>query len=245
VNSIIMFNKIGCWTAARLSRMLKIPKTRRLHKKRYRTCINWGVAVPEEFNGIKFDKIFNHPDNVKICLTKDKCHEIFERANVRTPRIYKDADQIRRFPVIVRKRSHHGGNGLAICRNINEAKAAFFNLSPAYSIDLIESTKEFRVHVINGAAVRVQIKRADNDRAHKIIRSGIKGWTLVGCANGMKNEVLKDIAVRAVKSLNLDFGGVDIIKGTNNKYYVLEVNTAPSLGDYTIGLYVEEMRKII
>lgn len=40
---------------------------------------------------------------------------------------------------------------------------------------------------------------------------------------------LKTIASDAVKALDLDFGAVDVLLGADQRYYVLEVNTAPGV----------------
>jgi glutathione synthase/RimK-type ligase-like ATP-grasp enzyme len=42
---------------------------------------------------------------------------------------------------------------------------------------------------------------------------------------------VENLAVEAVDAMNLDFGAVDIIMDTDNNVFVLEVNSAPGLGN--------------
>jgi D-alanine-D-alanine ligase-like ATP-grasp enzyme len=53
-------------------------------------------------------------------------------------------------------------------------------------------------------------------------------------------QELKDIAIGSVNILGLNFGAVDVIYNEKeNKYYVLEVNTAPGLSGTTLEKYVD------
>jgi hypothetical protein len=58
------------------------------------------------------------------------------------------------------------------------------------------------------------------------------------CSNKVKLE-----ALRAVLALNLDFGAVDVIYNQHrDRAYVLEVNTAPGIAEYTTNVYAEHLR---
>lgn len=49
-------------------------------------------------------------------------------------------------------------------------------------------------------------------------------------------QEVKDLGCRAVDTLGLDFGAVDIIEGMDGRFYVLEVNTAPGVQDRRQGI---------
>ena len=107
--------------------------------------------------------------------------------------------------------------------------------------------REFRVHVAFGKVINYQEKRrkigVKND---PYVRSEENGW--VFCR---KNVVLPDCvgkeAIKAVKALGLDFGGVDMLYDEyQDKPMILEVNTAPGL-DYHYGIeaYTEAFKERI
>jgi D-alanine-D-alanine ligase-like ATP-grasp enzyme len=69
----------------------------------------------------------------------------------------------------------------------------------------------------------------------------------VFCRDGVVvSDDLKSIAIQAINALSLDFGAVDIIYNQHeNKYYVLEINTAPALAGTTLDSYVSAITKLL
>ena len=63
----------------------------------------------------------------------------------------------------------------------------------------------------------------------RIVRSNKRGWKFVGQKPANVPNNVKETAFKAVKSLGLDFGAVDIAVNLGNTPYVLEVNSAPGL----------------
>jgi D-alanine-D-alanine ligase-like ATP-grasp enzyme len=54
------------------------------------------------------------------------------------------------------------------------------------------------------------------------------------------------MACDAIINLGLDFGAVDIIYNEkNNRWVVLEVNTAPGLSGETLNRYVEMIKELV
>jgi len=102
--------------------------------------------------------------------------------------------------------------------------------APLY-VTYIPKKEEYRVHVVNGVAIDVQMKRRSSevplDQINWRIRSYDNGF--VFCREDITvSSKLTDAALRAVTACGLDFGAVDIVYNQKrDKYYVLEVNTAP------------------
>ena len=60
------------------------------------------------------------------------------------------------------------------------------------------------------------------------------------------SPVASEEAVKAVESLSLDFGAVDLIyNAREDKYYVLECNSAPGLSGSTLDGYAERFREYL
>ena len=100
--------------------------------------------------------------------------------------------------------------------------------------------KEWRVHVFQGRCILTQLKMRrsgfrDDGRYTSLVRNTQTGWVYsVNFDQTDHNQIgrVRGAAVQAIAALGLDFGAVDIIqKDSDNSVYVLEVNTAPGLGE--------------
>jgi len=137
----------------------------------------------------------------------------------------------------------HSGDGIVIL-----TKEVDFVDAPLYTV-YKKKRSEYRVHVFSGEVIDVTEKKREVDvernQFENFIRSHKNGW--VFCREGITvSEDLKAIAIQAVNALSLDFGAVDIIYNQHeNKYYVLEINTAPALAGTTLDSYVNAITKLL
>lgn len=105
---------------------------------------------------------------------------------------------------------------------------------------------EYRVHVFNDEVIDVTWKRKKKGaEIDTKIRNFKNGW--VYCREGIKiTENLLSTARDAISVLNLHFGAVDLIwNEKEDKYYVLEVNTAPGLVETSLNNYVKYIHEAI
>lgn len=103
----------------------------------------------------------------------------------------------------------------------------------------VANSGEYRVHVFDGDVILYQKKsrRVDDDGnivtaegEEADVRNLASNW-VYRTGNLRRLERVEQLAIDAISALNLDFGAVDIIKDINGDVYVLEVNTAPGLGN--------------
>jgi glutathione synthase/RimK-type ligase-like ATP-grasp enzyme len=119
------------------------------------------------------------------------------------------------------------GSGISILRTGDAVPNA-----PLY-VRYVKKTHEYRVHVVGGNVVFVQQKRKRSGVEVKddgLIRNHDRGW--VFCENEVDepSDELKAECVRAVGTLGLDFGAVDVIVNKQTgEPVILEVNTAPGI----------------
>lgn len=103
--------------------------------------------------------------------------------------------------------------------------------APLYT-KFIPSTREYRVHVVNGRAINV--RRKSDDDFYNVTHYP---------------QDVADQAVAATRAVGLDFAGVDVLWDGASTYYgqawVLETNTAPGIGGITVGLYANALRGLI
>jgi len=134
------------------------------------------------------------------------------------------------LPVIVRADRHAQGRSLFFCETNEQVEQAVIKLKAKnkdyYISEYIAKEAEYRVFVAQGRVVWVTKKTPANpaDIAWNVAQGGrfdnvrFSDWPLKACR----------IAMMTVEAVGLDFGGVDVMQ-KGKDFYVLEVNSAPSM----------------
>ncbi len=133
----------------------------------------------------------------------------------------------------------HSGAGIIIVEPGEDLPEA-----PLYT-RYVNKVREYRVHATKLDVVDTQQKIRDPAQVPKSwkIRSHDNGFIFK--RNGIALSVARDeLAVKAVQTLGLDFGAVDIIEDKVGQFYVLEVNTAPGLEGQTIVAYQQALSEL-
>lgn len=152
--------------------------------------------------------------------------------------------------VVVRKKLNgHSGEGIEIHTADDGGAGDAFPEAPLYT-KYIPKTQEYRLHVFQGEVFFTQRKARKKEIPDEEIN-----WKVRNHANGFifaHNEGVelpgeaRNNAILAVAALGLDFGAVDMIYNKKqDKYYVLEVNTACGLEGETLNKYVEQFKKYL
>jgi hypothetical protein len=127
------------------------------------------------------------------------------------------------------------GRGITICTKETLVPA------PLYT-EYIPKKKEFRVHVLQGKVIDVAEKRKRKGHPFERdtqVRNTANGY--VFCRGDLvEPDNLRDLAVAAVRSLNRQYGAVDIVwNEKRNQCYVLEVNSRPGMEGTTVEKYAD------
>jgi hypothetical protein len=140
------------------------------------------------------------------------------------------------YPVFGRKNSHSGGEDIKLYLQ----KKDFEYKGPSdYYVRFIPSVAEYRVWVFRQEALAFYDKVLARPELCGFGwgRNEKNGFVFKFNETLARDNGLKNLAIKAVAALDLDFGAVDIIKGEDNELYVLEVNTAPGAnGHKAVGL---------
>lgn len=222
------------------------------------TVLNYGRSdVPVWFDPA-IHKFINHPDAVKKCIDKRLTLSLLTEAGISCLDSTVNKEEAQGWldngdSVIVRHIVNgKQGKGVELVR----PRGVPLPHAPLYT-KFYDKTHEFRVHVVNGVAVDyVQKKMWGKKRREKeglkevdmLTRNRKKGWVFAHkdlLQDGQ--DQIKDIAVRAVQELGLDYGGVDMLAQYNGEEFigsvVCEVNSAPGMfAPTTFKAYTEAFR---
>lgn len=126
-------------------------------------------------------------------------------------------------PVVGRPDKHYGGSEFYLCNTSTEVVSAI-NHGCTHFTEYIEGGREFRCHVAFGKSIKIAEKMGGDS----VIRNFKHGSSFMYPKDFNHKKTLRNLSKKAVMCLGLDFGAVDII-WKDGKWYILEVNSAPSL----------------
>jgi glutathione synthase/RimK-type ligase-like ATP-grasp enzyme len=209
--------------------------------------INWGNGG-QPISWRFPDAGLNSPAQVNVAGNKLLSFEKFKQFDIDTPEWTHSRDTARAWladgHTIIERHvlRGHSGEGIKVIRPDDPMS----NDVPLF-VKYKKKKNEYRVHVFNGTVLFTQEKRRERDRERSadesLIRSHANGW--VFCRENIESDGRRDaLAIKAIEALGLDFGAVDIIYNQKeDKYYVLEVNTAPGLEGQSVIDYTDAFVK--
>ncbi|WP_373088643.1 RimK family alpha-L-glutamate ligase [Zhongshania sp.] len=208
--------------------------------------VNWGSSTLSEH--VVGTPIINAPEHVDLAADKYTALEAMGCAGVRIPdyTISKETahEWIKDGSVVLCRTVLRGnsGAGIVIATCPEELVTA-----PLYT-RYIKKKDEFRVHVFNGNVIHIQQKKrkldVPDDQVDWKIRNHKNGFVFAQEDVTAPDDVVAQ-AVKAVDSLHLHFGAVDVIWNEHlGEAYVLEVNTAPGLEGTTLEKYKQAILEI-
>ena len=216
--------------------VLNIPK---------QVVINWGAsAIARQ---IKAKTILNKPEAIAVASNKLKTFQkLSDNKAINIPGFTPEAQNAVQWGTVVvrNKLTGHSGEGIQI---LEAGAGDVIPKAPLY-VQYIPKRDEFRVHVFQGKIIHLQQKKRDkevpDDKVNWKVRNHGNGF-IFAFQDVVLPEAGRIQAIMAVKQLGLDFGAVDLIyNAKQDKYYVLEVNTACGLEGTTLDKYVEAFKAI-
>jgi len=210
--------------------------------------INWGCgSLPDQVNACH---VINKPQAVNIAGNKLlSFKELAKDERIHIPEFTTDKvcaegwindDKTVVARTILRG---HSGSGISIASTIDDLVDA-----PLY-VQYIKKTHEYRVHILNGQVIDQQRKARSSDvpdeEVNWQVRNHSNGFIFMREGVDLVDAGL-DQAKFAIEALGLDFGAVDLIYNQRqDKFYVLEVNTAPGLTGTTLERYTEAFNELL
>lgn len=241
--------KEGSASAKSLAQALGIKRIRHEGKPLTLRCpvINWGCSNPTR-NLLFTDVLFNNFDAVKKASNKLETFKALD-GRVCIPEWTESPVEAVKWlvegDVVVREKLNgHSGEGITILPQGDYLDGIL--LAPLYT-KYIKKKDEYRIHVFQGDAFFVQRKArkkdVPDDQVNWQVRNHANGFIFANQDVEVSDDARRE-ACNAVACLGLDFGAVDIILGTDRKWYVLEVNTACGLEGKTLEAYVAKFKQL-
>lgn len=153
----------------------------------------------------------------------------FKAAGILTPPFWEQLPTAAEdFPVLGRKLSHHGGLDIRLFLQPDDIKD--FGPSDFYT-RFVPRTTEYRTWIYRRRHLATYEKiRKGGFRRRSTVNANYKnGFAFQLVPSESIPDGIRDIASRCIDALGLDFGAVDIMRGQDQKLYVLEVNSAPGV----------------
>jgi glutathione synthase/RimK-type ligase-like ATP-grasp enzyme len=214
-----------------------------------KALINWGSGkLPDQ--AMACEKILNHPNAIINASNKLKSFELFQEAGVTIPPFFTSKEQASAYmeenpnTAMVCRTVLNGHSGVGI--HISDRVDALVE-APLYTA-YVKKQEEYRYHVFMGQVVDIQRKARKRDVPDDAVNWQVRnldGGFIFAREGVVASPVASEEAVKAVESLSLDFGAVDLIyNAREDKYYVLEVNTAPGLSGTTLDGYKQRFQEV-
>ena len=144
------------------------------------------------------------------------------------------------YPLVVKPSNAGSSIGVEICKNFNQLKLSVAKLIKNYKTLVVENYiagQEIQVAVINGkalGAIELQPKRKFYDYKAKYSKAALTRHIMpANLSKKNYNKVLK-LSEKAHKLLNCRGVTRSDFKFTNNKFYLLEINTQPGMTDLSL-----------
>lgn len=176
--------------------------------------------------------LFNRYHPILMAKNKVKTMQVLDHYDIPIPKtafvmrpedLKQAVELVGGFPVIVKQPVGSFGNGVTIVESMRALKSMLLWNQPMYLLQQYvkySKGKDIRIFVVNGKVVGTMMRSAKKGEFRSNIELGGKGRAV----EITQEEV--SIALRSVQALDLNYGGVDIMRSKNGPL-VLEVNSNP------------------
>lgn len=177
-------------------------------------------------------RLFNSYESILKTKNKIKTMQILDHYGIPIPKtvvIHRPQDlkqavkSVGGFPIIVKTPTGSFGAGVTIIESMRALQSVLLWNKPMYLLQQYvkySKGKDLRVFVVNGKIVSSMMRSAKKGEFRSNIELGGKG----SAVEITEEEI--NISLRSVQALDLNYGGVDIMRGKSGPV-VLEVNANP------------------
>lgn len=222
----------------------RVYPNRRYRYRQGHTIINWGnTQLPDWYTEQAGENMLNKPSSVQKACDKLLCLNTLRDSGVPCLEFTEDIMEAIDWDIVYVRNTLNGHSGQGI--EVIDTSVNMLPDAPLYT-RAVNSCGEYRIHVFGDKVIDFRKKsRRNEDHASEEqsrVRTHDNGW--IFRMGGIEiTERQKDVALRAIKALGLDFGAVDMLKDDDGNDIVIEVNTAVGLTGSTITNYVNAINE--
>ena len=199
----------------------------------YDVGLSWGCSYegPKPFLNAHVNRFNKFTAFSKFREAGVLCPTTFP-VNSRLAMYENEAYRPEKFPWLARKKQHSKGKDIVVCKNMAEACDVRRNNQHDFFSVYIPIDTEYRVWVFKDKAFATYEKVYKGQGEYQgFMRNRRFGFDFSKRDDLVGSHQLEGPCIKAVKALGMDWGAVDILKGKDGKYYVLEVNSMPHISN--------------
>ena len=194
-----------------------------------------GVAITTKTSANVISYGVPHPDAINGNCGKGKIYNMKAMSAAYgvqvVPWFHKDdIPKYIKYPLLARREYGFGGTDIV---PVFQAEELPWRIASGWEwfSQYVPIEQEYRVWVFQGECLDIYRKQLNRPQDYKYIgRNFRNGFDFVLDTFGLERNVdAVNMAAKAVKALDLDFGAVDLVRGKDGYVYVLEVNSAPGV----------------
>ena len=145
-----------------------------------------------------------------------------------------------KYPVVVKPSNEGSSIGVKICKNFNQLKMSIVKLIKNYKTLIVENYiagQEIQVAVINGkalGAIELKPRRKFYDYKAKYSKAALTKHIMPASINKNNYNIVLKLAEKAHKVLQCKGVTRSDFKLTNNRFFLLEINTQPGMTNLSL-----------
>jgi glutathione synthase/RimK-type ligase-like ATP-grasp enzyme len=206
-------------------------------------------TIPPEFR-IGPTVGFNSTHVINVCSNKYTFSTLMKQNNIYSPEFFSSKEDVHPgdFPIMIRDSlCSYGGRGITVVKNMDEFIA---NWVPGYYwTRFIKMPFEYRVHLLGGKIARIfkKIKETEGDEEDLPVRNVGHGYHFsLQNASSFVQDRIEPIVNEVYSVLPGNYMALDIgWDRENQKYFVMEANSAPGLNTRTAKDYAEYLAPLL
>jgi hypothetical protein len=224
-----------------------------LRKEKYPKSVLFRLGSTTKLDK-KYDVYINSIEAIKVTSDKLLMKESFEEAQVATPKWTKEASkaELLKFPIVAKHIMGSRGTGnykLDTKKDLENFISNKRNLDYFIFEEFCSYIYEYRVHVSRlGVFLIWQKLRKKTTSKDRWWVYNNDNCAFISESNPLfikiNIEKLNAISKKALLSVGLDIGSLDIKMNKKGEFKVIEINSAPSLGEVGINCYKNEIQRL-
>lgn len=231
----IAYTNRSCVTGKALKLALEGKRKKTNRRAKCDLFIRWGNT--EQFSNTTSTKQLNSLEAINRTVNKLEMLTVMRDSSIPVPQFNTDILLIDNF------KDDNGNVYIRSKDGVVRYASDYCSVRDSYySKPIPLKRREYRVHVFNGKVIGIYEKVPLSENRPALFKSDTCKFTRCDPLISRVDQNAQEICVRAVNSLGLLFGGVDLIRDKDKNFFVCEVNSAPGLNSNNIQRWVNEIK---